>query len=582
MKTIKYIGLFIAILSLTPSAFAQKDGGYGMGNGGDAVVCYTDSTRSTITSVQMFDYWEQEQVLHFGKVDLGASSLSVQDKIQMVVYRIAKFDPVLAEEIKSKALNLANNIQNYLATSYQLPEIDDANPKVIPTQKNCFIEQYGVQYKDVITGQRRFLISDKFYNFPGTSNDDKAGLILHEAIYRYAILQNSVLNNSDGVRYFNYIVASKKIESLALFDINPYVTYLKIAGIFPLDCKVVDGVYLISTSWKSRAYFNQIIKIGSDIEILLPRSATIEYSSYSQTFSFSRDEDYNFKNIPSIIFNITDKNGLKNSYSTNYSFSVKQSPSEQLISFYYSSAMPGSQLKFFTGPLNRTYSCYGGTYDRNLQIMTDCYTSDLVNYNGEQYKFYYIRNEASGLWSVYNNNYSKFNILGSTKNLKIIPYRDNGLNSHIVVDNNLNIIEANIDSDSPYQIIKENKNFPVIVNGSKLFIGEHMKINVINGVYTLTFVTAEQEYKKPTIKNMRLINTNDPLLVDPSIAAYNYCKKMGYNGGGEYASRSEYIGFNGEQFFDLATDNVIYKTDEDVRVIDYVKCDAYEETVTDY
>ena len=151
--------LALATLLMGSSVFA-----HGMGNGGDAVVCYTNVTRSTITSVRMFDYWEQEQVLNYGTVDLGSPQLSIQDKIDIATQSLSKFEPQLAEDIKKMALNLANNIQSYLVTSYELPEIDDANPRAVPTEPNCFIEQYAVQYKDLTTGQRRFSIAAKFYN----------------------------------------------------------------------------------------------------------------------------------------------------------------------------------------------------------------------------------------------------------------------------------------------------------------------------------------------------------------------------------------------------------------------------------
>ncbi len=123
-----------------------------IGNGGDAVVCYTDAARSKIVSVQMFDYWEQPQVNKFGPIDLGDPQLTVQEKIKIATKRISKFDPNLADFINKNALNLANNIQNYLVTNYILPDIQDSNPKIIPSLPNCFIEQFAIQFKEPQTG----------------------------------------------------------------------------------------------------------------------------------------------------------------------------------------------------------------------------------------------------------------------------------------------------------------------------------------------------------------------------------------------------------------------------------------------
>ena len=207
MKKIKILLSMCAFL-WTGMVFAV---GSGAGNGGDAVVCYSDSTRQVIQSVQMFDYWEQEQVVHLPDgIQLGAVNASLQEKIDISINRLGYFNTTLADQIRPVAMSIANNINSFLVTSYQLPDINDANPRAIPSAPNCFIEQFAVQWKEPTTGQRKFAIAAKFFNFTGTSNDTKVGIILHEAYYRYA-LQNGV-NDSDGTRYLNYVLATNYLN----------------------------------------------------------------------------------------------------------------------------------------------------------------------------------------------------------------------------------------------------------------------------------------------------------------------------------------------------------------------------------
>lgn len=189
---------------------SEVSAGVRVGNGGDALVCYTDTTKTKISSLEMFDYWEQRQVNpSAGPIELGDAKISIQDKINLVVNRMGTYDPELAAEIKTIALSIANNLNAFLVSQDQVPEIFDANPKALPQNSNCFITQFAIQWQNTEDGIRRFYISKDLFNHTVVSNDTKAGLILHEAIYRYAIVHGAF--NSDGVRFFNFIAATSLI-----------------------------------------------------------------------------------------------------------------------------------------------------------------------------------------------------------------------------------------------------------------------------------------------------------------------------------------------------------------------------------
>lgn len=229
----KFILTLCFLYSFAADLFAQ---GHDIGNGGNGVICYTDLSRKNLVSVELFDYWESERTSGVqGGIQLGAAHLSVQEKIAIATSRLAFYDPKLAADVKTIALSMANNIHEFLATPEMLPEINDANPRVLPSSP-CYIEQFAVQWREPRTGVRRFAISEKFFNFSRTSNDTKAGIILHEALYRLAILNGAV--DSDGVRFFNYLLATKKFDD---GDLAFYVQHLQQAQLDDKRCQLTTN-----------------------------------------------------------------------------------------------------------------------------------------------------------------------------------------------------------------------------------------------------------------------------------------------------------------------------------------------------
>jgi hypothetical protein len=562
MKSFILLTAFV-VLSVAEYSFA---GVKVIGNGGDAVVCYTDATRSTIKSVQMFDYWEQEQVVKYGKIDLGDANLSVQDKIQIAVNRVAKFDPELATNINKISMSLANNINSYLVTNYILPEIEDMNPKVIPTQSNCFIEQFAIQYKDVLTGTRRFYISDKFYNSAYTSNESRAGLILHEAIYRNAILTSNV-SNSDGARFFNYFIATQMLNSMNLESLEDYFKIIADVGLIPTTCKIKDGFYLKQTSvYDSGRFnfcFNQILLFGNVKVEVGPEQEILYFSDRPGFKLLSRNNGPDFKVL---LVNI---NGFSGRYLADSGIVIDGNN----IAFSSISPILGFTKPKMLGPLNKYYDCV--SFDINFQKneFSRCSFYDL------NYRFNNFSNNADGTWTTRLDSYQigtsvlRLNVLGSRKSLMIDVSSSRSypfLYQPIIIDNQLNLISGLSRLDVPNQM-------PVEINGNKHFI-DKFSVTQVNGNYVLNFTSAIQLFEHPRIRNLRIIDSAN----NDRGAGSVFCPLQGLDEGYSNLTKIEYIGIKAEQFYDVATKSIVYKTDEEVTILDRLVCLPKEFSTQNY
>lgn len=618
MKANKLVSLVLLFMGLSTHAAPTSD--HGMGNGGDAVVCYTDATRSTITSVQMLDYWEQEQVVKYGKIDLGAANLSVQDKIQIAVNRIAKFDPELANKIKFNALNLANNIQNYLVTSYQLPEINDANPQVIPTQKNCFIEQYGVQYKDVITGQRRFAIADKFYNFSGTSNDDKVGLLLHEAIYRYAILQNPALNNSDGVRYFNYILASTRFDGMTLFDIDLYVNFLNSAGIVQKSCLKEDGYYMARQNeldkgktyceglsinepfYHDYKYTEKVLCYNSKINLKNSALDSHNYEAVALGGSCIEISKRAFENNISNISNIkilTPKERSSSNYinlkyvdqitkksfdlsinKINFEFLGYFAPlSLENVQFYKYSKLNLSEKITFDNIASQNHDC-----DENSQVelnnlgnLISCSLNNDFIFNNMKYRLGKVSKYDGSDISIVNSNKNSFELLGSKNGILLVPststkssnYFRWDCSSNTVLTADLKLVQGCIGED--------NFNFGTNVfdkGFNRKIVGNFLVEKNTSGIYTLNRRLSDVKIVRPMFQGNRLTYNQE---FSPPTS--NYCNIIGFDSSENYSENniitSTYVMASGESVFNISNGKVEFKTDENLNIIEQLVCSDY-------
>lgn len=167
------------------------------GNGGDAVVC-RDANKKII-STELLDYYEG-RVLRDMTFDLGAQTLSYQDKLELAMTRLERISPLRAALYRADIASFISNTK-FLSGNTLVP-IPDAEPISYPD--GCAIEQLAVQKTPEFPGDKLFTIDQDLWD--QLSSDSRAGLILHEIIYKEALTYGH--ENSVYVRYLNSLLAS--------------------------------------------------------------------------------------------------------------------------------------------------------------------------------------------------------------------------------------------------------------------------------------------------------------------------------------------------------------------------------------
>jgi len=219
------------------------------GNGGDAIVCY-DSNRN-IESVRLLDYYEGIRKERIKEIELGSNSgaKSYDQKVHYALNRLEKLNPTRAKLYRK-----------WYTTFFSKEEfkwgdklVNIADTGVLDFPNNCEVLQIAAQEEPMIKGDKRYTIRKSLWN--KMDEDHKAGLILHELIYREAKNQKvctSIMNSggetricknfhrkSKRVRYYNSILSSSKMNDMTLDSYIEVVQtallkYVDINGI-PLD-----------------------------------------------------------------------------------------------------------------------------------------------------------------------------------------------------------------------------------------------------------------------------------------------------------------------------------------------------------
>lgn len=199
-QTFKTILLaFLAVL-LSKNAVAVQ----GVGNGGNVIVCRDSS--SEIYSVELLDYFELRQRGGQLKLNpsLGAYPAILKDLFErwksVAPRRMAQYEHWLSD-FETEAL---------FSSGVQIPPTEDTGIINIPVGCDIVPVAYQRPDKELFPGVTRYTISkDLWDRLPEIT---KAGLVLHELIYREGIRAGH--ESSFPTRYFNGYLASATPDSM--------------------------------------------------------------------------------------------------------------------------------------------------------------------------------------------------------------------------------------------------------------------------------------------------------------------------------------------------------------------------------
>ena len=208
-----------ALIALAPFARAQEGGVIGKeshgrkiewldarpvhsmgkeGHGGHGVVCTGATGR--IESVELFDLWEGRQAygLQTAKWDGDWKTIVGQILTRLDADQYSLFVPV-AEHARA----IMEKLQ-FIEEGAQLPDIDDEDALVIP--RDCAKKTIASYVNDDLV-----LVDSVYWNH--LSETGKAGLVMHEAWYRY-LRETDGITGSQRPRHVNaHFMAGKRFDS---------------------------------------------------------------------------------------------------------------------------------------------------------------------------------------------------------------------------------------------------------------------------------------------------------------------------------------------------------------------------------
>ena len=197
----------LGLLALFAMNFGASASGRDVGNGGDLVICRDGERR--IVSAELLDFYEA-RVLRGIPMDLGAADLSIQSKITLAIGRIRGLSADRYAEYQAR-------VQEFYARAKFFPDvhledIPDSDHLVLP--QGCAIEQIAIQRAEAAADEPLYVISQELWD--ALDNDNRAGLVLHEIIYRESILMGR--QSSREARYFNSYLCSQRFVTMRFHE----------------------------------------------------------------------------------------------------------------------------------------------------------------------------------------------------------------------------------------------------------------------------------------------------------------------------------------------------------------------------
>jgi len=276
--------IFLFTLSCSVTLYA----GDTKGNGGDLIICYNEA--GAISSTHTLDYFDLTQ--NGKKILLGGKNSTYDEKITIALNRLERLSPRRATIYRQWVDTFSEEV-HFIPGEVNLGEIDDEDWGG-PLPDNCIQLQVANQNRRFLPPGKRYAISLKWWN--QMSEEDRAGLILHELIYR-----ELKSNTSRSVRAFNQLISTLEMERISLRN---FITQMKEWNFLYLQ---LQGVLL---SLQSPLHFDPIHKT-----IVLKGMAYPNLQNHWNSFTFSlhpKDvEFYSPEGAPKKLFRVISCLGQK-------------------------------------------------------------------------------------------------------------------------------------------------------------------------------------------------------------------------------------------------------------------------------
>ena len=180
------------------------------GNGGEVVLCRTPEG---VDRLELMDYYEANVLPPYFVFDVGGAELTVEQHVDYILTRLAKFDPTRASVYRSTVKDLLEGKNVKWVTALTLPALRDSG--YVPMVGYCYdTRQVIIQRKPTYPHEAQYVIQKDIWDKLNPVH--KAGLALHEAIYKE--IKNYRQPNSTNVRRYNAFIASTKMNTLSAAD----------------------------------------------------------------------------------------------------------------------------------------------------------------------------------------------------------------------------------------------------------------------------------------------------------------------------------------------------------------------------
>jgi hypothetical protein len=240
----------IMFLFFTGFAFSVAwASGRTVGNGGDVIVC--ENQAGEMQSIELLDFYEG-RVLKGIQTELGEASWSIERKIAYALERMKRVSPARAERYAKDAATFFE--ETLFLDDATLEDIPDTGNIVIP--RNCKVQQIANQSPPLYPEDKRYVIDRHLWN--ALDNNGRAGLILHEVIYREALELKH--DNSVSVRFLNANLSSRKIESMT---VQQYTKFLQDLG---FETTSIQGALISLVPQAPEFYPNGLLKTAKVVE----------------------------------------------------------------------------------------------------------------------------------------------------------------------------------------------------------------------------------------------------------------------------------------------------------------------------